>query len=200
MDTGFLGDVFSSGGGALGLFKNTSLIIAGLFVLGICGYAVYHFTYKKKNWNIDVEIKIPRSDGKLVTAEWGKGNYNEVKGACFIKRKGKQAVAMKPFDPKKYLQGEKILTVLQLSPGHYVPILPESFLKVTDSETKEVCIVAHLNADLSKSKAWARTFERDSKNAFSIINLLKEYAPFIGIGIILFMNFAGFAILYSKVT
>lgn len=202
MADGTLSDIFGGiggVGGVFGLLKNTGFILLALFVLSICVWLVYSFGYKRKRWNLNVEIKIPRSDGKLITAEWGQGHYDNSKGVCFIKRKGKSQVPMKPFDPKVFLQGEKVLTVIQLAPNHYLPCLPESFLEVIDEETGIEASVIKIKSDLSESKSWKNSFERDSKQAFSIINLLKEYAPFIGVGIILFMNFAGFAILYSKV-
>jgi len=107
---------------------------------------------------------------------------------------------MKPFDPKKFVQGEKYLTVIQLAPEHYIPVVPQTYFEVIDDETNEEGSVMKLVSDTSQSKAWARTFERDAKATYSVANILLKYAPYIGIGIVLFMNFAGFAILYSKVT
>ena len=196
----FLGDFFGEAGNIFGLAKNALYVLVGVGVLIICGLIIYYFFYKKKNWNLDVEFKIPRSDGRLTFAEWGRGNYDNKRGCVFVKRKGKKPVAMKPFDPKKYIQGEKILTVIQIAPEQYVPVAHETYTMFTDDKTNEEVAVMNLSSDLSQSKSWARSFERDAKSAYSIMNLLKEYAPMIGIGIILFMNFAGFAILYSKVS
>lgn len=190
----------TGGGGIFAIVSSAGKIILAIAALGIAGFFLYYTVYKKKKWNLNIEIKIPRSDGRLVVAEWGKGSYDEKKGLCWIKRKGKRPVAMKPFDPKRYVQGEKILTVLQLSPGHYIPILPDCFLEVVDDKTGEEAIqITKIVADLSESKQWADSFERNSKQAYSIMSMLREYAPYIGLGIILFMNFVGFAILYSKV-
>lgn len=191
-------------GGASSWISNGILILIGIIALGICGGIFYFLFYKKKNWNILAEIKILRSDGKLLSAEWGKGSYDLKKGVVLIKRKGKKAVPMKPFDTEKYLQGnakgQNILTVTQFSPGHYVPLLLKSFMELEDDKTGKEASLAKVKADFSESKSWKNQFEREAKNAYTIFSLLKEYATYIGIGLIIFMQWAGFAILYSKVT
>lgn len=199
-----LGDIFGGfgGGGGIGSFVNMAIwIFFGIAFLGLLGYFWYWILYKKKNWNLKVEIKIPRSDGKLLTAEWGRGEYNTKRGVVFIKRKGKRKTAMEPFDVSKYLQGkDNILTVVQLSPDFYIPVSTQSFLEMEDDETGEVAALMQMAADYTQSKSWKNSFEREAKQAYTIMNLLRDYAPIIGVGIILFMNFAGFAILYTKVT
>ncbi len=194
--SGFLGNF----GGFGGIIQNVVYSLLAIMALGMAIGILYFTVYKKRRWNLNVEIKIPRSDGRLMIAEWGKGAYDENKGVVLIKRTRKKAVAMKPFDTKRFIQGEKILTVVQLSPGHYVPVLPESFHEmVDDNDETKISSWANVRSDLSESKSWKNSFERDAKEAYSILSLLEKYAPYIGIGVILFMNFAGFAILYSKV-
>lgn len=195
---GFLG--FAKGGSGGGfdianLLTNIGTIILAVIAIGAAGYFVYYMAYKKRNWNLKVGIKIPRSNGNFYDFEFGKGNYNENKGVCFIKRKGKKAVAMKPFDVKKYVIGKSYLEVVQVSPGEYLPILQESYSHVVDDTTGEEAAVVTLKGDLSKSKAWKNSFEREAKTTFSITNLLKEYLPYIGFGIVIMMNFVGFTIL-----
>jgi len=194
------GSILGGTGGLYGFFSLAIWILVGLGAIGIC-YGIFWYILKyKTKWNLKVEIKIPRSDGKLLIAEWGKGEYNTERGVVFIKRKGKKPVPMDPFEPSKYLQGKEILTVQQVTPDFYIPVMPESFLVMEDSKTKEQASLMKVATDYTKSKAWRNTFERESKKAYTIMNLLRDYAPIIGVGIILFMNFAGFAILYSKVT
>ena len=182
-------------GGLNGLFSKAGFILLAILALAFCGYVIYYFVYKKKNWNLKLEIKIPRSNGGFMDSEEGKGNYDEKKGVCFIKRKGKKPIPMKPFDVKKYVQGKDTLTVIQISPGEYLPVLPNSFSHLVDDVTGEEAAVIKLKGDLSKSKAWKNSFEREAKQAYSITNLLKEYLPYIGFGIIIIMNFVGFTIL-----
>jgi len=182
-------------GGLNGILTSVAMIVSGILVLGFFIFIVYYFTYKKKNWNLNLEIKIPRSNGGFIDSEDGKGNYNESKGVCYVKRKGKKAIPMKPFDVKKYVQGKNTLTVIQVSPGEYIPVLPNSYSHLIDDETGEEASVLTLKGDLSKSKAWKNSFEREAKSAYSITSLLKEYLPYIGFGILIVMNFVGFTIL-----
>ena len=198
---GNLGELFGGAGG--GITKFAMFAIWGvvlLVVVGMCLLFIWYISKKKRNWNMKVEIKIPRSDGKLLTAEWGKGSYDNKRGVVWIKRKKKNSDPMKPFDTSKYLQGkENILTVLQVSVGHYVPILWQSFLEMEDDKTGEEATLGKIIADYSESRSWKNSFEREAKQAYTIMNLLKDYAPLIGVGIILLFNFVGFAILYTKI-
>jgi len=198
-----VGEIFGKIGGGFGanILTNAIIVLLGIGVICGCGFGVYYWVYKKKHWNIKVELKMIRSDYKLIDAEWGKGFYDVSKGVCYIKRKGRKPIPMKPFSINKYLQGRRnILTVVQISPEEFLPILPTSFIEMEDDETGETAILEKIKTDTSMSKAWKSNFERQAKEAYTIINLLKQYAQYIGLGIVLFMNFAGFAILYSKVT
>lgn len=204
--SGFLGGAKDAaageGGGGfsvMGMITTIGTIIVGIIILALCAYLIYYYAYKKKNWNLSIEVKIPRSDGRFVDSENAKGNYNENRGVCYIKRKGKKAVPMKPFDVKRYVQGKKTLTVVQVSPGEYLPVLPDSFLELEDDQSGESASVIKLKGDLSKSKAWKNSFEREAKKAYSLVNLLKEYMQFIGWGIIILMNFVGFTILARSI-
>lgn len=200
---GFLGGVKDTasgeGGGLLGGFgnilTNIGTILVAIIVLGICGYLIYYMAYKRKNWNLRVGIKIPRSSGQFYDYEFAKGNYNEARGVCYIKRKGRKAVPMKPFDVKKYVLGKDYLEVVQVSPGEYIPVLQDSYTHLVDDITGEEVSILKLKGDLSKSKAWKNAFEREAKQAYSLVNLLKEYLPYIGFGILILMNFVGFTIL-----
>jgi len=194
----FLGNI---GGGMSGYGTMAIYILAGIMAVGLCGGIVWWVVKKKTTYNILVEIKIPRSDGKLLTAEWGKGYYDMKRGVVYIKRKKKKPVPIEPFETAKYLQGkDNILTVIQIAPDYYLPIFPESYLEMEDDKTKEKAVLIKFAADFTKSRSWKNSFERETKQAYTIMNLLRDYAPMIGIGIILFMNFAGFAVLYSRIT
>ena len=106
------------------------VIIVGiitLLIVGVVGFIIWN----KKRWNLKVEIKLPRSDGKIVNGEWGKGYFNSKQGVVYIKRPGflMPKIPLKIFDPKRYLQGVDLLTVVQLSPVDYRPILPISYFE-----------------------------------------------------------------------
>jgi len=104
-----------------------TVIVAFVSIVIVVAFIIWN----KKRWNLDVEIKLPRSDGKIINSEWGKGYFHSKRGVVFIKRPGFSSpkVALKIFDPKRFIQGDKTITVVQLSPVDYRPVLPESFLK-----------------------------------------------------------------------
>ncbi len=187
------------GGGletALGLV--ITLLVAG-FVLIVLIAVPLIIWQRKKKWNLKVEFKLPRSDGRIVNAEWGKGQLDNSKGVVILKRKGMTAVAMKPFDIKRYLQGGSILTVIQTSPDDYVPALPESFLEVRDDETGEEGLILDMVVDSGASKAWKASFLHDAELAFTLKSFFEKYQGYFAFGFILISIFVGFAILWSKV-
>ena len=97
-------------------------------IVCVIGFLIWN----KKRWHLNVEFKMPRSDGKLINGEWGKGYFNTKRGVVFVKRPGmfSPKIPLKIFDPKRYLQGDRLLTVVQLSPLDYRPVLPDSFLEM----------------------------------------------------------------------
>lgn len=197
-----LGDLFGGmfsnmfGGGLITLFVYMAL---GVFGIGAIGGLFAYLVYQRKKWFIKVEFKIPRSDGRIMNAEWGKGSYNARQGVVHVKRKGKKPVPMKPFDVKRYLQGNDLLTVVQIGIEDYRPVLPESFIEMIDDRTGEEAAYLKVKIDTSESKAWRQAFERDAKNAYSIATLFQQYAQYIGFGILFFMIFVGFAILWGRI-
>ena len=188
------------GGGNTSMLNVAIVILLGFCVLAFIG-VVGWLAYKRSLWNLKVEFKFMRSDGTLITSEWGKGQFNTKRGVVFLKRpkRGTPKIAMPPFDVKRYLQGTDTLTVIQVGLEQYLPVMPQSFLEMEDDETGETAALMKHKVDLTQSKAWKNQFERESKQAYTIMGLLQQYANFIGIGIILMMNFVGFAILYMKV-
>lgn len=198
-------DIFGGGaGGFTGMFgavKTVGSLLVAFIILGLCALIVWLMWKKKKNYNLKVEVKIPRSDGKLFNSEWAKGEYNSDKGVVWIKRKKVKPVAMEPFDASKFLQGDKnILTVVQLAPDHYLPLAYESFYEVYDDKTKKGAVMSKMMSNYSRSKAWKNSFERERKQAFSIKNLLRDYAPYISIGMVIILWGIQFMVLYMKVT
>lgn len=126
-----LGSLFSSiipSKGITGLV--ILLIVIGMVVLLIVGLIGF-VAWNRKRWYLKVEIKLPRSDGKIINSEWGKGFFSAKQGVVYIKRPGifSKKIPLKIFDPKRYLQGTDTITVIQLSPIDYRPVLPKSFLE-----------------------------------------------------------------------
>lgn len=195
-------ELFSSIGSFIpsgGLIRIVVIVGLTILIVGLIAGAIIYYFHRKKNWNMEVEFKIPRSDGRIVNAEWGKGMYDTKRGVVLIKRKGKKAVSMKPFDVKRYLQGGNLLTVVQVGAEQYIPVFIESYLEMVDEKTGEEGALMKIKIDTTESKSWKNSFEREAKSAYSIIGLLAQYAPYIGIGLVLIFNFIGFAILYGKI-
>ena len=195
-------------GGGDGI-SNIIYIIIGFAVLLICGFGLWWFLKKRKTWNIKVEFKIPRNIKKVKTREgtikiigtlnkeWGKGFYDATKGCVFVKRKGKKAIAMKPFDVKQYLSTGNILTVVQTGIEDYRPIRDESYIELKDIDGKEGALVQAV-IDTSESKSWKNTFEREAKMTYSIKNWVAEHGALVAMGLVLLMNLIGFSIVIAR--
>jgi len=204
-------------------FEGVGAIIGGgtgdtvlmvLLIVGIGGAALllagggFCYYYFKKRWNLRVEIKLPRSDGRIVNGEWGKGHYDAKKGVVFIKRKGirSKQVPMKTFDVRKYLQGTDLLTVIQLTPEVYLPVLNNSYTKYEqeyiDDETGKKTIqqeaIMNIRIDTGKTKAWRAAWEAAAKKAYSIQSFLTQFQTPIAIGIVILCCFVGFAIIWAR--
>ena len=188
---------------------NIIYVLIGLGALVICGLLVWWFLKKRKTWNIKVEFKIPRNIKKVKTKgghdkiigtlnkEWGKGFYDAKKGSVFVKRKGKKAVAMKPFDIKQYLSTGNILTVVQTGIEDYRPIRDESYIGLKDINGDDGALVQAV-IDTSESKSWKNTFEREAKMTYSIKNWIAEHGALVAMGLVLFMNLVGFSIVIAR--
>lgn len=202
-----------------------AIILLVIIFLSLAIWAVF-FRIK---WNLKVEIKLPRSDGKIINGEWGKGFYDTKKGAVFIKRpgRGSRKIPMKIFDVKKYLQGTNLLTVIQTGPEEYRPILNSSYseiqVEVIDTtnprkddkgnpilnlETGQPIYhtkfikesIMNIQTETGKNKAWKAAFEDAAANAYTMKSLFKQYQTPIAIGIVVICCFIGFAVLWTKLS
>jgi len=195
----FLGSLSSMGWSAMKWFL---IILGGLIVLTIFTL-IGIWAYRRKKWNLRVEIKLLRSDGQYKDSEQAKGHYDAGAGIVDIKRKGMKVVGMKPFSLSEFIQGSRLLEVLQVGPKEYIPIHPDSFDRInyTDPLTKEVKekVVMSLKADLQQRKVWKTYMERAAKDRFTIAGFLDKHWRAIEISIILFVMFVGFAILWMKI-
>lgn len=183
------------------------LIVVGLVVLVFVG-GIGFFIWNKKRWNIKVEIKLPRSDGKIISGEWGKGYFHSSRGVVYIRRPGfmQPKIALKIFDPKRYLQGTDLITVIQLSPVDYRPVLPRSYLEhvVTykDEETGEIKEVKEsvldIVCDTGHDKAWQVAFDAAAKKAYSLQSFFQQFQTPLSIAIVLVAVFVGIAALWTQ--
>ncbi|KKN48514.1 hypothetical protein LCGC14_0652070 [marine sediment metagenome] len=192
-------------GGVVGLYL--IMFIVGVIVLVVVG-GLALLIWSKKRWNIKVEIKLPRSDGRIVNAEWGKGYFNSKQGVVYIKRPGfaQKKVPLKIFDPKRYLQGSDLLTVVQLSPLDYRPVKPVSFLNYdvlyTNDKTGEQSTVKeaviNMESDVGASKAWQTAFDAAAKRAYSLQSFFHQFQTPLSIAIVLVAVFVGIAALWTQ--
>ncbi len=183
-----------------------------MFVIGIIGLVLFGglalVIWNKKRWNLKVEIKLPRSDGRIINGEWGKGYFNSRHGVVYIVRPGffQPKIALKIFDPKRYLQGSDLLTVIQLSPVDYRPVLPKSFtnfeVKYTDDKTGKEYIVKeaimNMECDTGASKAWQTAFDAAAKKAYSLQSFFNQFQTPISVAIVLVAVFVGIAALWTQ--
>jgi hypothetical protein len=203
------------------------LVIGGGAVVGIVliGIIIF-FMWRKNRFNLDVEIKLPRSDGLITQGEWGKGFYDAKNGVVKIKRPGyKISEPMAIFDVRRYLQGSKLMTVIQIAPGEYIPVLSKSYTSalvevddtnkpikddegnlIQDSEGNQLYEKKHIKesiidikADVGRNKAWKVNWTTHAKRAFSISTFMDRHQTAISIGIVFILCFVGFSILYSKI-
>lgn len=196
-----LEDVMSSiTGGAGGTLTVIILIvvIGGLALVLLGGGFFWWWT--KKRWNLKVEVKMVRSDGRVITGEWAKGYYNAKRGAVFIKRPGRlKPYDMKVFDIRKFLQGTDLLTVVQLGPEDYRPVLNDSWTSYVDDETGEKVAMLNIKVDTGLNKAWKSAFDASAKKAYSLQSFLQQFQTPIAVGIVILCCFVGFAILWTRI-
>ena len=202
-------------------------IFVAVFALIAVGLLVFWFM-KRKKWNLKVEIKLTRSEGRITNAEWGKGFYDSKRGVVMIKRphKGSRPIPMKIFDVRKYMQGSDLITVIQAGPEDYRPVLNDSWTEhnveyidetdpvkdengnlIQDGNGKQIFntktikeSILNIKTDTGKNKAWRVAWEEAAKNAYSIRSFLKQYQAPISIGIVVVCCFIGFAILWTKLS
>lgn len=200
MATNPLNDIaatFLSGGTTMILF----IVIGVVAIILIC-LAAWLLMFRKR-WNLKVEFKMVRSDGRITVPEWGKGQYDAKSGIIWLKRKGmrmkKEGVKAMRLD--RYLQGQNTITVVG-NPGNWRIVIPDSFLEVVDTDTGEEATVITLKTDTREDKSWSTYFERLAGQTFTIQSFMAEYGQFIGWGLILMVviiaNFVGFSMVLGK--
>jgi NOL1/NOP2/fmu family ribosome biogenesis protein len=173
--------------------------IIALVVLSGAGAAAV-FWYKKKKWNLNVNYKLPRSDGKIVLSEYKKNGayWNAEEGCIMLKRKGRKAIGTRPIDPKEWLQGTNEVTVIQVGPEDFIIAAERSYTTLTDSVTGKEIAIMNVSADVGKRKVWKNYFERTAKRAFTLRGWAEKNAEVIRLVIVLFAIFIGFAIIWSR--
>lgn len=167
-------------------------ILAILF-LGVIAWIVH----SKKKWNLRLEIKLPRSDGQLVLSDSAKGHWDNKNGWIVVKRKGFRAIPTHPIDPKKWLRGRNFATLIQVGPEDFIIASEDSYLVVKDAEGNDQAVMK-IVADVGKRKTWKNYTERMGKKAFTLVGWLEQHQFLVALGIVCFIMFIGFALLWSR--
>jgi hypothetical protein len=196
------------GGGVSGLINIFLILFGALIIIG----GIIWWVYNKKAWNLKVKFELPRAiqyrgdleDFNNIKGAFdydeGKGRYDSKLGVVWLKRKGRPRVKTRPFSINKYLRSGNILTVVQTGTDEYTPVIPQSYAVYADDEQDEICALLKLNADVSESKAWKSSAERNYKSTFSVGNLIKENIHIILIGLVIFLWGIQTYILYSRMS
>lgn len=173
-------------------------VVLGFVAIGVAGTVAW-FSHKKKKWNLRIEIKMPRSDNRITLSENAKGHFSAKEGIVTIKRKGVKGVLMRPFDVRKYLQGEKYLEVIQLAPEDYIPILPKSYQTLISNPSGNKVALLDVEADLGERKQWASHSEMAAIDRFTLSGFFDKHWRAIETSLLLFVMFLGFSILWMRV-
>jgi hypothetical protein len=197
---------FSSVASSLGTTIGKLFLWGGIILVALCILMLILFWLGgKAKWNLKVEFKIPRSDGKLLTSEHGKGAFNASKGYCLLKRAGVRGkkYEIKNFDPTKFLQGTDTLTVIQVGANEFRPVVPDSFYTITDYATGQPHALMSIKGYTGEDIAWQQGARRNLRDTFTIKSLLSQYANFIGWGFLLIVvilgNFIGFGMVLDRI-
>lgn len=201
------------------------ILVAVGIITAVIG-TIFFFVWRKRRWNLKVEIKLIRSDGAIVNGEWGQGFYDSKKGVVMIKRPGGKPIPMKIFDTRRYMQGSDLITVIQAGPEDFRPVLNKSWSKHSiyiDDETRPVMdengnlivdqnnkqiyhkteikeSVINMQTETGKNKAWKAAWEEAAKNAYTIRSFLREHAAAVSVSVVVISCFVGFAILWTKLS
>ena len=125
-----------------------------------------------------------------------------------MKRKGitQRKVPIPVFDIKRYLQGTDLLTVVQLGPEDYRPVINDSWtervVEYEDDETGEVKevkeSVLNIKMDDGLNKAWKSSWDASAKKAYSLSTFFTQFQTPIAIAIVIIAVFVGFAIIWAR--
>jgi lipopolysaccharide export LptBFGC system permease protein LptF len=179
--------------GGMNIFIIIAIAVIVIFG-GIIGLVLW---YRRKKWNIILSCKIPRSDGKLIYTDVGKGFWDADNGWIMIKRKGYKPVPTRPIDPKKWLQGRNSATVIQVGPQDFIVALEDSYTVISDENQRQYALMDVI-ADVGKRKTWKNYTERQAKKTFTLRGWLEAHQMGVTLAIVIFSIFIGFAILWMR--
>jgi len=176
------------------------IFIWGILILLVIGIAtgVSIWQYKRKKWNLTVTIRLPRENSKSILSDIAKGYWDAAQGSIIIKRSGRKPVGSRPIDPKKWVQGSSVISVIQVGPEDYIICLEDSYKVVTGEDGKQYAIL-NIISDVGKRKTWGNYFERTAKKAFTLRGWLEQHQFAVVLAVLMFTMFLGFSILWSRI-
>ena len=184
----------------LGSVKIIGIVAIGLVVL-VGAVWISLWAYKRKKWNLRLEIKLARSDGRLMLSDKARGYWDAGNGWIVVKRKGYKKVMTHPIDPKKWLKGSNFATLIQVGPEDFIIADENSYTILYDEsdiqQTKPIALMSII-ADVGKRKTWKNYTERMGKNAFTLKGWMDKHQLAVTLGIVIFCIFLGFAILWMR--
>jgi len=211
-------DAVSAIGSSTGASLGTIIFIViglgvGFLLLGI----VLWWWFVKKKWNLKAEIKLTRSGGRLTNAEWGKATFNAKRGVCLVKRPGmgQPAIPVEIFDIREYIQGDNIVTFIQVSANELKPVLNDSWEEYENTQPMrnkqgklmkdeagkliyEKAAVINIKVDTGNNKAWRAAWSQAAKQAYSLKSFFTQFQTPIAIAIVIIAVFVGFAMIWSR--
>lgn len=211
-------DAFSAIGSGTGasVWVIVAIGIGLLIAFLLLGIAIWWW-YSKKRWNLKAEIKLTRSGGQLTNAEWGKAMFDAKKGVCFVKRPGimQRKIPVRIFDIRKYIQGNDVVTFLQVGAEDLRPVLNDSWEDYVEDEPMrddkgelmkdgegnliyEKASVMNIKVDTGLNKAWAEAWKQAAKQAYSLKSFFTQFQTPIAIAIVIIAVFVGFAMVWTR--
>lgn len=190
--------------------------VVGILLGGILIVAIIWARRNKKKWNLRAEIKLLRDGGKLGGAEWGKASFNSSEGVCYVKREGRgsKPIPIPVFDIRKYVQGNNIVTFLQITPTNLKPVFTKSWEEyVKDKPLRnksgelvrdiggnpvyEKASVMNIEIDDGNDVAWQNAWKKTAQ-AFTLKSAIERFQTPISIAIVIIACFVGFSILWAR--
>lgn len=194
----------STVGSAIGIFQNILMFgFIGIIVFSFVGFFVFKRMDLKK-YNINVQIIVPRSDGRIVEWYQALGSFGKSKKvggitSFTIKRKGLGKVEIPPPRSDFIIAPNNTLLLAQKGIDDYEPIMPNnlSMVKVAngkDDKGKQLYKlfpILSLHAINQDATAWGFDMEETAKRRFTFASLWDKYKEMFTLVMIVFVFFIG---------
>jgi hypothetical protein len=182
-----------SGGGAVSAIQTFQTIIIGIIIGVVVLSFVGFFAWKRKEnrrFNINLQIIVPRSDGKIIEWYAGKGAFNKSKAvggirSFLVRRKGVATVEMPPPRSDFIIAPNNTLLLAQKGIDDFEPIMPYN-LSMASVGGKKVPIL-NLHAINQDATAWAFDIEETAKQRFTFASIWDKYQTAITMAIFVFI-------------